>query len=147
MFSVNDLFPACFTWLSIANFKFFKLAAQNYNPASSMTIKAGHQIPTDLRILASKAKVTEPGFSLARWVFWRLRLKELSRCENKLITKLAQQTFDEMIHTGIVLGIDVHGEKDYFDKVHEALHSEFTARGMIGSVDKSDINISMDWAD
>lgn len=145
--SVNDLLPACFAWLSTANFKLVKLAAQNYDPASSMTIKAGHPISTDRGILATKAKVTEPGFSLARWVFWRLRLKELSRCENEVIAKLAQQSFDEMIHTGIVLGIDVHGEKNYFDKVHEALHSEFTARGMIGSVDTIDINISMDWAD
>ncbi|KAJ5588781.1 hypothetical protein N7537_011459 [Penicillium hordei] len=145
--SITELLPACFSWLSNAKFKLIKLVAQNYDPTLSMVIESNHQIHMDIGDLAAKANITQPGFSLPRWVFWRLRLKELSRCGDAVIAKLAEQSFSEMVHTGVVLGIVVHGERNYFEKVNEALIAEFKAKGMTETVDASDININMDWAD
>jgi hypothetical protein len=148
LLSITELLPACFEWISNANFKLVKLAAQNDDPSFPIFFQLNDRIATDLGDLAVKAKVTQPGFSIARWLFWRLRLKELSRCGDEVIAKLAGQCFHEMIHTGIVLGIDVRGEKNYFEKVYEELGSELKRReGMIECVDKSDVNINMNWAD
>lgn len=106
-----------------------------------------HEAQTKPRSLAVKANIRSSGFSISRWVFWRFRLKELTSCGDEEISQLARQIFDEMIHTGVVLGIDVHGEKNYLKKVHEALSSEFKTRGMAECVGASDVSINLDWAD
>lgn len=145
--TVAELLPACFAWLANANFKLLTAAADNYNPCPSASMTSDHEAGTEPGSLAVKANIRCFGFSTSRWVFWRFRLKELTSCADQEISQLARKIFDEMIHTGVVLGIDVHGEKNYLNKVHEALSSEFKARGMTECVDASDVNINLDWAD
>ncbi|KAJ5263781.1 hypothetical protein N7478_011386 [Penicillium angulare] len=145
--TIADLLPACFAWLSNANYKLVTMAAKNYSPSPPDFTTSDHGAEIEPRNKAVKANINGPGFSLSRWVFWILRLKELTSCADEEISSLAKQSFDVMIHTSLVLGIDVHGEKNYFDKVHEALDVEFKARGMTGCVDASDISIYFDWAD
>ncbi|KAJ5267406.1 hypothetical protein N7478_010214 [Penicillium angulare] len=145
--TVADLLPACFAWLANANFKLLTMAAENYNPCSSVSLTSKHEARTVTGSLAAEANVKSSGFSISRWVFWRFRLKELTFCADEEVSQLARESFNEMIHTGVVLGIDVHGEKTYLSKVHEAVSSEFKKRGMTECVDASDVSINMDWAD
>ncbi|KAJ5288061.1 hypothetical protein N7478_003747 [Penicillium angulare] len=145
--TVADLLPACFAWLANANFKLLTMAAENHNPCSSVSLTSGHEARIVTGSLAAEANVERSGFSISRWVFWRFRLKELTFCADQEISQLARESFNEMIHTGVVLGIDVHGEKTYLGKVHEAVSSEFKKRGMTECVDASDVSINLDWAD
>lgn len=145
--TVAELLPACFEWLANANFKLLTMAAENYNPCPSASMTSDHEARTKSGSLAVKANIKSYGLSISRWVFWRFRLKELTSCADEEISQLARQGFDEMIHTGVVLGIDVHGEKNYLDKVHEAVSSEFKARGMTECVDASDVSINLGWVD
>ncbi|KAJ5632669.1 hypothetical protein N7490_009008 [Penicillium lividum] len=145
--TVAELLPACFAWLANANFKLLTMAADNYNPCPPASTTSDHEARTESGSLAIKANMKSSGFSISRWVFWRFRLKELTSCADEEISQLARQSFDEMIHTGVASGIHVHGEKNYLNKVHEALSSEFKARGMTECVDASDVSINLDWAD
>ncbi|KAJ5080984.1 hypothetical protein N7456_013694 [Penicillium angulare] len=67
------------------------MATYDYNPGSSTSTKPGS--------LAIKARISSPGFSIARWIFWRLRLKELTSCKDEEISLLAEQSFDVMTDT------------------------------------------------
>ncbi|KAJ5560190.1 hypothetical protein N7513_002589 [Penicillium frequentans] len=145
--AVAELLPACFAWSANANFKLLTAAAESYNPCQSASMTSDYEAQTKPGSLAVKANIRSSGFSISRWVFWRFRVKELTSCADEEISQLARRIFDDMIHTGVVLGIEVHGEKNYLNKVHEAVSTEFKARGMTQCVDASDVSINLDWAD
>ncbi|KAL1961694.1 hypothetical protein VTN77DRAFT_1298 [Rasamsonia byssochlamydoides] len=144
--SIADILPACLAWFQHNNFKLLKLAVQNYDhtPATTGDDVQLSMAPGDLAV---KANVTQSGFSVARWLFWRQRFKELSRCGNEQVAKLGKEGFDEMVRTGIALGYDIPGEKKYWEKVFETLDQEFVARGGKDCVGPDDVEIDMDWAD
>lgn len=150
--SIADLLPACLAWFLYNNFKLLKLAVKNYDPIVPETSKSHNEggvvqsftAPGDLAV---KANVTRSGFSVARWLFWRQRFKEVSRSGNDEVAKLAKKGFEKMIGTGIALGLDIPGEKTYLKKTFEALDREFVARGMVECVGTDDVEIDMDWAD
>jgi hypothetical protein len=140
---LHKLLPACIQWLSNANFKLAKLSVENCTPAAK-----------DLSALlpGSRLKevgVTEPGFSLERWLFWRDRLGKLYVSADPEISKLARQGFELMIKTGREVGIKIPGEKVYLERLFVALDQELisrSAKGYKDCVEPKDIEIDPAWA-
>lgn len=147
--SIADILPACLSWFQHNNFKLLKLAVQNYNDHHTSAM-AGDDVQPSIMApghLAVKANVTQSGFSVARWLFWRQWFQRIESLRERPVAKLGKEGFEEMVRTGIALGYDIPGEKKYWEKVFEALDQEFVARGRKGCVGPDDVEIDMDWAD
>jgi len=155
--SIADLLPACLAWLRYNNFKLAKLsvANDNHDPASGISTDRVFTTPGDL---ASDANVTQDGFSVARWLFWRRRFNELHRAANatdntgtvdlnQQVAKLTRACFEEAVLTGLHVGLDIPGEKKYLENLFEALDHELIARGLTQCVGPEDIEIDMNWAE
>lgn len=88
--SIAELLPAAMAWFQYAGHKLESLSIANYAPADS-----------DVGELAHRAGVRPiNGFSTARWLFWRARFEELSRCEEKEIADVATRAFRLMMSWG-----------------------------------------------
>ena len=143
--SIVDLLPACLAWLRYANSKLAKLTVT----ASSMTIvdiddASALSAPG---AFARQADITQGGFSVARWLFWRRRFKELYGRGDSQVTKLARACFEESALAGLSVGLDIPGEKLYQERLFEALDRELEARGFTQCVGPEDIEIDMGWAE
>ncbi|KAM5458262.1 hypothetical protein MaudCBS49596_000175 [Microsporum audouinii] len=141
--TILDLLPACLEWLKHNNTKLAKLSLVNYDPGNSTADADG--LLTTPGELAIKSNVRQPGFSLARWLFWRQRFKDLYRSGNEPLIKMGRACFDESIFSGLGAGLIIPGEKIYLDRLFEAIDKELAARGNIGSVDATEVEIDMDW--
>ena len=141
--TVADL-PACLEWLRYGNHKLAKLSVDNYHPALTTAGHVGHR-STSPGPLARKANITHEGFSMARWLFWRQRLGELFLSGGEQVAQPARECFEVMVHTGLGVGIDIPGEKNYLGKVFEALDRELVARDFKGSVGPEDIEVDPRW--
>ena len=141
--SVVDLLPACLSWLRYANVKLAKLSVT----ASSRTIDIEDaSVLSAPGSLARQADITQGGFSVARWLFWRRRFKELYARGDSQVAKLARACFEESILTGLSVGLEIPGERMYQERLFEALDRELVARGFTQCVGPEDIEIDMEWA-
>jgi hypothetical protein len=79
--SIADLLPAAMVWFQYCGYKIASLCIlnQNIEPGLSETGK----LAKDTQIIPSS------GLSMARWIFWRDRLEELSRCGNEEVEQFA----------------------------------------------------------
>ncbi|KAF3481993.1 uncharacterized protein GIQ15_04752 [Arthroderma uncinatum] len=141
--TIQDLLPACLAWLKYSNIKLVRLSQANYTGIHSSD--GGHDDTTMPGNLAVKAGVTQVGFSVQRWLFWRQRFKDLYRSEVPSVVKLAKSCFDASIFSGMDVGISIPGEKIYLTRLFEALDKEMEAREFKECVDAEDIDIDMDW--
>jgi hypothetical protein len=140
--SLPDLLPTCIEWLKYGNDKLAKLSADGCSTAGN-----GQQAAISPGPLASKANVTQPGFSMARWLFWRQRFAELYLSGDKKIAKHGRQGFEAMVYTGLNAGVDIPGEKKYLEKLFEALGNELRKLdGEQGCVTPALIDIDPAWA-
>lgn len=135
-----QLLPACLEWLSHGSYKMAMLSADNHLPTR-------RHLTTAPGPLAVQANVTGQGFSMDRWLFWRRRLGELYLGGVQGVSEPARKAFEIMVGSGLAVGIDVAGEKEYLAKVFEALDAELAARGNKGSVDAEEIRIDPLWAE
>jgi hypothetical protein len=94
--------------------------------------------------LARKANVSETGFSVSRWLFWRQRFKELSRCGDEQVAREGKSGFSWMINTGREMGYDIAGESNYAAKVGDALLAELRRSGK-NCVSSEEIVIDLGW--
>jgi hypothetical protein len=140
--SLSDLLPACIEWLNYGNFKLALLSADNCNPA----IEGDNKIPTSAGPLAVRANITQQGFSVARWVFWRKRLGELYLSGDQEVAKSARKGFEIMALTGLAIGLQIPGEHKYLEKLFEALDKELVALDGPGCVGPENIEIDPTWA-
>jgi hypothetical protein len=131
--------------MQCSNFKLAKLSAENYKP-SPEPAGCANQLSTSPGMLAIKANITQHGFSVARWLFWRQRLGKLYLSGDQRVAKPARQCFDVMAATGRTVGINISGEKKYLEKLFEALDKELAARDFKGSVGPEDVEIDPAWA-
>ncbi|KAM4058777.1 hypothetical protein HRG_006276 [Hirsutella rhossiliensis] len=140
---IADMLLACLQWFKYGKIKLAKLSVENYHPAS------GHddQDSTSPGPLATEAGITNQGFSLARWLFWRRRLGELYRHGCDQVAKPAKSCFEEMVNAGSSIGIDIPGEKRFLEKSFEVLDRELLSRNSQGSVGIEEIEIDPTWAD
>lgn len=86
--SIADLLSAAMVWFQFCGRKIESLCVlnQKFEPGLSETGE-----------LAKNAQITpNSGFSVARWIFWRDRLEELSRCGNEEVTQLALKAWKTM---------------------------------------------------
>jgi hypothetical protein len=140
--SLADLLPTCIEWLNHGNSKLAKLSADQCSTASS-----GHEVSITPGPLASKANITQPGFSMSRWLFWRQRFAELYLSGDKEVAKFGRQGFEAMVYTGLNAGVDIPGEKKYLERLFEALGKELAKlEGEQGCVTPALINIDPAWA-
>lgn len=142
---VADALLACLAWLEYNKFKLVKLSATDYKP-TTRDDECESALSTKPGPLAVSAGISQDGFSIKRWLFWRRRFKELYSTGDSGIMKLARACFEEAVQAGRLIGIDIPGEKQYLARVFEALDRELAARNFVGSVEPSDIEIDMNWA-
>jgi hypothetical protein len=144
--SVVELLPACLAWLRISKLLLAKLSVANHDPAS---IASGANLPisTTPGDLATNANILQPGFSLPRWLFWRQRFKDLYRCGDERVAKLAKACFEEAVLTGLHVGLDIPGEKTYLENLFKALDEELAKREFQGCVGPEDVEIDMEWTE
>ncbi|KAM5442977.1 hypothetical protein MferCBS31731_001850 [Microsporum ferrugineum] len=142
--TIHDLLPACLAWLKHSNTKLVKLSQENYTTTCSSggNTNDGIITPGDLAV---KAGVTQPGFTIKRWLFWRQRFKDLYRSAVPPVVKLARSCFDAAIFSGMDVGLTVPGERAYLSRLFEALDKEVEAREFKECIDANDIDIDMDW--
>lgn len=134
-----DLLPACLAWLRYNKTTLAKLTVANVCPVPS--------VPTTPGDLAVHGNVTQDGFNVTRWLFWRQRFKELYHCGGEALAHMVRACFEEAISAGLHLGINIPGEQVYLDRLFNALDEELKRRGFKGCVRPEDIEIDMNWAD
>lgn len=81
--TVMQLLPAANAWLLYAGHKLLRLSDKFYD-GSAWSAEAS--TPGEL---ARRAGVDSPGFSRARYLFWKKRLEELSQCDEEEVKKEA----------------------------------------------------------
>jgi hypothetical protein len=82
--TVADLLPATLSWFLYCGYRIRNLCLVNQN----------FEADSETGELAKAANVTpNSGFSVARWMFWRDRLEEISRCEDEVVAPLALRTW------------------------------------------------------
>lgn len=139
---IIDLLPACVEWLKYGNHKLVKLSVENFRPVVS-----DDEASTSPGPLASQVNITQHGFSVQRWLFWRYRFGELYLQGGEQVAKLARPCFEAMVGTGLEVGISIPGERGYLDSLFKALDEELIARGFKDCVGPEDIEIDPSWAD
>jgi hypothetical protein len=142
--SVSDLLPACIVWMDYSNYKLARLSVDNCNPDSGSA--RDDQVSTSPGPLAVEANITQPGFSVARWLFWRRRLGDMYLSGDPHVAKSARKCFELMMHTGLAIGIKIPGEEKYLERLFEALDKELVARKIQGCVGPEDIEVNPAWA-
>lgn len=140
--TLSDLLPACAGWLKYGNYKLAKLCVDDCNPSASKDIQA----PNSSGSLAMKATITQQGFSIARWLFWRQRLGELYLSSDRKVSKTARKGFEVMVLTGLRVGIEIQGERIYLESLFEALGKELARLDGPGCVVPDNIDIDPTWA-
>ncbi|EFE41495.1 hypothetical protein TRV_03758 [Trichophyton verrucosum HKI 0517] len=148
--TIHDLLPACLAWLEHSNSKLVKLSQENYTAtyASGGGINSEEDNDNSMTVpgdLAVQAGITQPGFSIERWLFWRQRFKDLYRSGVPPVVKLARSCFEAAIFSGMDTGLEIPGEKVYLSRLFEALDKEIETREFKGCVGAEDIDIDMDW--
>lgn len=134
---IAELLPACIAWFRYCNHKLLTLAVNSHVfPALEPHLSE----PGEL------AHTLQPGFSVARWLFWRQRFKELSRCGAEEVAKDAGGGFSWMISAGREMGYEIPGEANYAAEVAKALTDELKRSGK-NCVTSDEIVIDLDWAD
>ncbi|KAI1980404.1 hypothetical protein LOZ53_000633 [Ophidiomyces ophidiicola] len=145
--SVVDLLPACDAWFQHGRFKLAQRSLVNFNPDVSMWSNENIQMSSLPGGLALEAGVTQPGFSVKRWLFWRQRLKDFYDSGDAQIAGLARACFEEIVMAGMKVGLEIPGEREYLRNLFKALREELTARGPKGCVWPEEIEIDMGWAE
>lgn len=85
--TIADLLPATMAWFLYCGQKIESLCILNQNFESD----------SETGELAKRANVTpNSGFSVARWIFWRGRLEEISHCEDEEVAPLALKALSTM---------------------------------------------------
>lgn len=143
--SIVDLLPACLAWLRFNNFKLARLSSMDFDPSTRVD-EDKSESPTAPGALAASAGVSQNGFTMKRWLFWRRQLRELHSSEDVEVMKLTKDCFEVAVQTGRLIGLEIPGEQQYLARVFEALDRELARREFVGSVEPSDIEIDMDWA-
>jgi hypothetical protein len=87
LITVADLLPATMAWFLYCGHKIESLCILNQDFESD----------SETGELAKRANVTpNSGFSVARWIFWRDRLEEISHCGDEEVAALASKTWRTM---------------------------------------------------
>lgn len=138
--SVADMLPACVAWFKYCSHKLLTLAVNNHSFAE---VDLHLSAPGEL---ARNANIEQAGFSVSRWLFWRQRFKDISRCEDEQVAKEGRRGFDSMINSGREMGYKIAGESKYWAKVENALEEELKRSGK-NNVSSEDIVIDLDWTE
>ncbi|KAL1851222.1 hypothetical protein Plec18170_006546 [Paecilomyces lecythidis] len=79
--------------------------------------------------LAQRANISQQGFSLKRWLFWKERLKQL--CHNRYTTAAieAKKGFINMVNCGRELEYDVPGEAVFAEKLQKVMAEVLSKSG------------------
>ncbi|TGO65515.1 hypothetical protein BCON_0002g01000 [Botryotinia convoluta] len=86
--TIADLLPAAIVWFQYCGHKIESLCILNQDFESGFS-ETGE--------LAQKAQIMpDSGFSVARWIFWRDRFEEISRCGNEEVAPLALKAWKTM---------------------------------------------------
>ena len=138
--SLAELLPACIAWFEYCSHKLLTLAVNDHSIAD---VDPRFSAPGEL---ARNANVEHAGHSLSRWLFWRQRFKDMSRCRDEQVAKDGRRGFYSMIGTGREMGYAVAGEAKYWAKVEKALEDELMMGGK-QDVSAEDIVIDLDWTE
>jgi hypothetical protein len=132
--------------------QWFKYCGQKLNrlTVSSVTFQDDAKVLPES--LAVEAGVIESGFSVARWLFWRKRVKEFALSDDVELAAEGKWVFDEMMMVGRLTENRLPGEKVYWDKVTERMDrllEERIRNGGITTVELEDIEheIDLNWVD
>lgn len=134
--------PAAIVWIEHCRDKLlvFSVTGRFNDPQHGMA----HLVEPGL--LARRADITLPGYSLERWLFWRRRLQHLSRHSDPIVAKEARRGFVSMATCGRDLGYDVPGEAIFEERMLKAAGEALAASGKT-SLDLEDSDIDVDWVD
>lgn len=132
-----ELPPACVAWFQYCSHKLLTLSVNNH---------ASDPRYSNPGALARDANISSPGFSGARWLFWRPRFKQRSRCADAPVARESKRGFGWMINRGREMGYDIPGEANYAAKVQKALTDEWKRSGKKW-VSTDEIVIDLDWTD
>lgn len=144
--SVVESLPACLAWLKYNKYKLAKLPVTIFNPAAPTINDERESLVTPGNLVAATG-LTQDGFSIKRWLFWRRRCKELYSSEHGEVRAMARACFEEAVNTEHLVGLEIPGEKQYLARLFQALDDEFGARGHVESFEPADIEIDMGWAE
>ena len=138
--AVAELLRACLAWLTYCSHKLLTLSVTNHSfPEADLHLSEPGE-------LARNAKVERAGFSVSRWLFWRQRFKDLTRCGDEQVAEEAGRGFDSMINTGRQMGYEIAGEAKYWTKLQNALSDELRRSGK-NNVSTDDMVVDLDWTE
>jgi len=138
-----ELLPAVTQWFKYCGRKLNRLTVR------SVTFQDEPQI---LPALASAAGVHKPGFSVARWLFWRQKVKGFALSDDVELAAEGKRVFVEMMMVGRLTESRLPGEKVYWDKVKEKMDRLLEERFRTGgrtTVEMEDVEheIDLNWVD
>lgn len=150
--SVAEMLPACVAWMNHCNFRLLRLCEQGVSVSTIPETEP--ETDTPARVQGDQASIegdegrsgVSVSFSLSRWLLWRAKMGKFHGSGIRDISKVAREGFEAMISTGLAVGVDVPGEKTYLDRLFEVLDAEMAARGGVGCVEASDVEIDAEWA-
>ncbi|KAJ9302811.1 hypothetical protein DTO271G3_185 [Paecilomyces variotii] len=96
--------------------------------------------------LARGADISQQGFSLKRWLFWRERLKKLSHGRDSTAAKAAKKAFISMVSCGRELDYDIPCEARLAEKLQVAMAAALSKSGK-ESINDDYIAINTNWMD
>jgi Protein of unknown function (DUF3632) len=114
--SVEELLPACITWFRYSGHKLLRLSANNHSPEVRSEVSSTCS-RAYLEVLPGKSDNEHAGFSIAKWVSWRQRFEELTRCQNESVATDAKSCFQLMMGKGREMGLGVPGEEDPYKEL------------------------------
>lgn len=108
---VYGFFPACTEWMNYGSYELAKQsAADNYNLVS-WPAGRDDQVSTSPGPLATKVNITQQGFNVARWLFWRQRLVELCVFGGQQFAKSTRKCFEVTAGRGLQLESRYQGRR------------------------------------
>jgi hypothetical protein len=139
-----ELLPAVTQWFKHCGRKLNRLTVSSVTFQDDAKVAPGP--------LATEAGVRETGFSVARWLFWRKRVKDLALSDDVELAAEGRRDFDEMVMVGRLTENKLPGEKIYWDKVTEKMDRLLEERIRTGgrtTVELEDIEheIDLNWVD
>ena len=137
-----EFLPAVCRWFIHCGEKLNKLCISNHTFADAARALPGP--------LAREAGVQENGFRVARWLFWRKRVKDFALSGDEKLAVEGKLVFDQMMMIGQETQNKLPGESKYWEKVWDTMHQELAERQKNGgnpSVDIEDVEIDLNWVD
>ncbi|KAF3492310.1 uncharacterized protein GIQ15_01827 [Arthroderma uncinatum] len=134
---ITEFLPPCVALLEQCGRKLSMLSERQL---SFKAESCKHKQWTSVGKLAEGVGAEKTGFSLARWIFWRSRLRTLIMFGGGEIAEDARRAFNVITFVGRISGVDIPGDLWYFGNLVKY-------RYRLPNTDPRDTNDDLEWID